>query len=298
MEIARALAPEFALIAIGWALASLLGWREAFWSPIERLTYWVLFPALLFYGNARAPVDLASAGPLMAGGALVLAIGCVLALIGKWVTRPEPRVFAGVFQCGFRFNAYMAFALANGLYGAQGLAGMALLLGCMVPLANAGSVWALTAGQSPQQIARELVTNPLIVSCLAGLAWGSLGLPLPEWTATTLSRFGNAALVLGLLAVGAALRFGAVSRGGAYLPYVLIVKLAILPLVAWVIARFLGLESASAGLLLIYAAVPLPASAYVLAVRLNGAPEVVALAITISVLASLVTLPIALALLR
>lgn len=296
MELAQALLPEFALIAIGWLLAKIPGWRESFWSPIERLTYWVLFPALLFYGNARAPIDLASAGPLVAGGYLVLAAGVLLAFAGGRVLRPERAPHGGLFQCAFRFNAYMALALAQRLHGAEGLASMALLLGFMVPFANVAAVWALTRGHGRELVLRELVTNPLILSCVGGLVYGGLGLPLPEVAATTLSRFGSAALVLGLLAVGAALRFEAVVRGGLYLPFVVAAKLVMLPVIAWGVARGLGLPPLAAATVLVYAAVPLPSSAYVLAARLNGAPDVVALCVTASVVASLVTLPVALVL--
>lgn len=291
MNLLTALAPEFTLIAIGWLLARLPAFDAKLWAPIERITYWVLFPALLFYANARARIDLASALPLILAAIGVMLAGMVLALLGRALLRPERDVFGGLFQCAFRFNAYIGLALASRLGGPEGLAAMSLVLGCCVPIANIGAVWALASGRGGRSIVRELATNPLIISCLGGLAYGAAGLPLPELVATTLSRFGNAALVLGLLAVGAALRFGAIARGGAYVPWVLAVKLLALPIVAWGIARGLGLPSAAATILLIYAAIPLPSSAYVLAARLNGAPEVVALATTASILASLLTLP-------
>jgi malonate transporter and related proteins len=291
VTLVSALAPEFTLIAIGWLLARVPGFDAKLWAPIERITYWVLFPALLFYANAQARVDLGAALPMILTALGIMASGALLAWIGRFATNPERAVFGGLFQCAFRFNAYIGLALASRLHGVEGLAAMSLVLGCCVPFANVAAVWGLASGRGGATIARELATNPLILSCVGGLLYGASGLPLPELVATTLSRFGSAALVLGLLAVGAALRVEAITRGGLYIPWVLVVKLAILPLMAWLFVDALGLGPLAGAIIVLYAALPLPSSAYVLAARLNGAPDVVALATTISILASLVTLP-------
>lgn len=296
MQILAALAPEFLLIAIGFGLARVVGWREDFWPAIERLTYWVLFPPLLFYANARAQIDLAAAAPLLGATVVLLLAGAALALAGRAVLAPDERVFAGTFQCAFRFNSYIALALAQRLYGDPGLAAMSLVMGVTVPIVNVMAVWALAKGRGGRDVAREIAFNPLILSCLAGVGYGAMGWPLPEVVATLCARFGQASLVLGLLAVGAALRFGVARAGGLYVPWILVVKLALTPLVALALVRIFPLSPVAAAVLVAFAAMPLPSSAYVLAARLGGAGDVVALTVTASIVASVFTLPFWLAL--
>ena len=48
MSFAILLIPDFALILFGFILNRITGWERDFWSGLEKLIYFVLFPALLF----------------------------------------------------------------------------------------------------------------------------------------------------------------------------------------------------------------------------------------------------------
>ena len=104
------------------------------------MIYYILFPALLFRSLVRTPIDLNTATPLVLAGAATLVIGMILSYLAKWIFKPRERLFASCFQCGFRFNTYVGFAVAGSLNGQQGIAGIALLTGAMIPLANVASV--------------------------------------------------------------------------------------------------------------------------------------------------------------
>jgi len=294
---ALALLPDFGLIALGLALARLTGWPPALWEAIERITYFVLFPALLFYANARARIDLGAAAPLIAVVVAALASGMALALAARAALRPEAGAFAGGFQCAFRFNSYIGLALAGRLYGDAGVALMALAIGACVPLVNVAAVWAL-ARQSRAGVLRGLVTNPLLISSAAGIAWGAAGLPLPETAQIMLGRLGNASLALGLLAVGAALRFELPRREAAFATAILAIKLAAVPAVAWGLGRAVGLPATALGVAVTFAALPAASSAYILAVRMGGDARTVAILISLGTALSIATLPLWLALAR
>jgi predicted permease len=294
---ALALAPDFGLIVFGFALARITGWSPAFWEAVERVTYFVLFPALLFYANARARIELGAAAPLLAVVVAALACGMALAVAARVALRPEAGVFAGSFQCAFRFNSYIGLALAGRLYGDAGVALMALAIGVSVPLVNVAAVWAL-ARQSRAGVVKGLATNPLLISSAAGIAWGALGLPLPETAQAMLARLGNASLALGLLAVGAALRFELPRRDAAFAAAILAIKLAAVPAVAWALGRAVGLPAIALGVAVAFAALPAASSAYILAVRMGGDGRTVAILITLGTALSIATLPLWLALVR
>jgi predicted permease len=86
----------------------------------------------------------------------------------------------------------------------MGVAWIAILIAVCVPLCNAGAVWFL-ARHGGQDSWKEMARNPLILSTVAGLIVQLIGIPLPDWTIGTISRIGQAALPMGLLAVGAGL---------------------------------------------------------------------------------------------
>jgi hypothetical protein len=146
---------------------------------------------------------------------------------------------------------------------------------------------------------RELAKNPLVLATMAGLLWNALGLGLPAPLAQFLGRLAEAAIALGLLAVGAALRLRGTPAGGhGAAAWFLAVKLLALPLVALGLARFWGLTGLYFDIALAFAALPTASSAYILAQRMGGDGASVAWLISSGTLAAMLTLPLWLAFAR
>ncbi|WP_242467084.1 AEC family transporter [Ectothiorhodospira shaposhnikovii] len=284
------LLPTFALVVLGHLLRRHAGFSPGFWSDLEWLIYYVLFPALLFGALARRPLELQSAAGMIYTGVIFMTAGMLLGYLGRYLLRLTEIEFASSFQCAFRFNTYIGFAILGGLYGADGVAVFAILAGFMVPLANLGAVWAL-ARHGNQGLLRELARNPLVLSTFAGLAWSLSGWPLPEMADTTLRFLGEAALPLGLIAVGAGLRLAGLGSRLPAVTYLSIVKLLLVPAVALTAATLFGLTGPYLASALILAALPTASSAYILAVRMGGDGQIVAAIIATSTLAAAVTLP-------
>jgi predicted permease len=264
---------------------------------VERLVYVVLFPALLFTSIVRNPLDLGAALPVAAAGLMVTAVGVALAYAVRLAPGVDARLHASGAQVAFRFNSYVALALADRLGGAAGVAWMAVIVSVCVPACNVAAVWPL-ARHGGQGYLRELARNPLIIATVSGLVFNLLGLRLPELASTTLSRIGAAALPLGLMAVGAGLQMGALREAPALAGALLGIRHLALPVVAVAAALVLGLPPVQAAVVVAFAALPTASSAYVLAVRMGGAGAFVAGLVSVSTLAGMVSLPVALAALR
>ena len=80
----ESLAPVFLLIVLGYALRRKRFLSEGFWEGADRLTYFVLFPALIIHTLARA--DLANLA--ISGMALALAIPVLLIAMSLGLARP------------------------------------------------------------------------------------------------------------------------------------------------------------------------------------------------------------------
>jgi malonate transporter len=291
MSISLALLPDFLLILLGWLICRHTALDRPLWEGVERLVYYLLFPVLLFTSILRTPLQPAQTAGLAIAGVGTVALGVVLALaIGRW-PGVDARLHASGAQIAYRFNSYVALALSERLFGAQGLAWMALLIALSVPLCNVAAVWPL-ARHGGHSYLREIVRNPLILSTAAGLAANALGLVLPDAVSTTLQRIGLAALPLGLMAVGAGLTFGALKASPALAAALLAIRHALLPAAALAIVAILVLPPAQASVVVLFAALPTASSAYVLAARMGGDGVFVAGLVTVSTLLGMISVPL------
>jgi len=282
--------PNFVLIVIGLVLARRFDFGRDFWAGLEKLVYYVLFPALLFRSLALAKIDFAAtAWPIAVSLAFTLA-GFGLSLLAGPLFRLDRKLLAAASQCGYRFNTYVGLAIAGSVFGTQGVALAAILLGVMIPLANVLAV-AMLAAHGNRGFLYELVTHPLVVSSVLGLAWNALGLPLPSFADQTLNLLAITALPAGLLAVGAAMRIERGQGSPAAHAWWLAVKLLAVPAIAWGTARALGIAGTEARILLLCAALPTATNAYILAVRMTGDGRAVATQITIGTILAMVTIP-------
>jgi malonate transporter and related proteins len=291
LNAATILIPEASLIIIGVLLKRYSNWPSEFWVSAEKLVYFVMFPALLFNSIVKTPLSLQAAGPALLVAVAALFFGIILAYLSKLFIKPDPVRFASGVQCAFRFNSYVALAMAERVGGQPGLALCALVVGVTVPLCNLAAVYPL-ARQAGTNFFAELLRNPLILATCAGLLGNLAGLQLPTPVSLTLSKLGAAALALGLICVGAGLRFAEVkNREPGLTIWLQIVKSLGLPGFAWLASNWMGLGLMEKSIVILYSAMPTASAAYILANRMGGDGAYVAYLISISLMVSMFALP-------
>lgn len=290
------LLPDFLLILLGFVICRRTALDRPVWEAAEKLVYFLLFPVLLFSSIVKSPLQFGPAASLAAAGVGTTAIGIVVALaIGRW-PGVDRRLHASGAQTAYRFNSYIALALSERLYGAPGLAWMALLIALSVPLCNVAAVWPL-ARHGGHSYLREIARNPLIISTVLGLVANAAGLVLPEVLATVLQRIGVAALPLGLMAVGAGLTFGGLKAAPRLATVLLGIRHALMPMVAIGLALAVHLAPEQRGIVVLFGALPTSAASYVLATRMGGDGGFVAGLVTVSTLLGMLGIPLWLAVL-
>ncbi|WP_313312189.1 AEC family transporter [Pulveribacter sp.] len=301
MSYLQLLAPDFLLILCGYLVCRHTPLNRSVWQPVEGLVYYLLFPVLLFQSVVKSPIDVGEAAGLVAAGAGTTLCGVALAYslphlpwLGRRIDR---RDHAAAAQVAFRFNSFIVLALAERLAGAQGLLMMAVLIGVCVPLVNVAAVWPMARG-GQLGFARELLRNPLIIATATGLAANLLGLRIPQWLDPAVSRIGAASLALGLMAAGAGMQFGLLSRGKLLSASVLAIRHVAMPLVAWALAHLLRLDAVQTSVLMAFCAVSTASSCYVLAARMGHNGAYVAGLVTLSTVLGAASLTLALGMLR
>jgi len=298
---AQLLFPDFSLILCGYLICRFTPLNRQVWAPAESLVYYVFFPVLLFHSIVKSPLDLQAASSMIGAGWAMGLTGIALAYslphwpwLGKHIPR---RDHAASAQVAFRFNSFIGLALADRLAGPQGLQLIAVLIGVCVPLFNVGAVWPM-ARHAQRGFLRELIRNPLIIGTASGLLANILGFTLPIWLEPTVTRIGAASLAMGLMAAGAGMQFGALSRAKVLAVAVLSIRHLLLPMVALGFSHLFHLDPVQTTMLLAFSALPTASSCYVLAAKMGYDGAYVAGLVTLSTLLGMLSLPFALGVLR
>ncbi|MFN3130969.1 AEC family transporter [Roseibium sp.] len=298
-----ALAPVILVIASGYLLAraNLISGEQ--WVGVERLAYFVLFPAVLFRTIALA--DFSSVPTFDMGAALLsaivtLAVALLAArtLIEKIWGIPAVR-FTSIFQGSLRWNAMIALALAANIGGQTALAMLAVAMVFMIPILNGASIVVLSwyaSGTTPNfsKILKDLFTNPFILSIFAGVLMNLSGLTMPTIVDDTLEIFAQAALPIGIICVGAGLDLSSLRRPGPALTMGTFLRPVFMPLLAYLFANLYGVTGQALTVIIIASAVPCASNSYLLARQLGGDAKLMAEIITLQTLAATVTIPLAL----
>lgn len=299
--VVEALGPVFFLIILGYGLRYRGFPGEAFWPGAERLTYFLLFPALLVHRLALAelgnypliPLAMVISAALLFISALVF---CLKPLLG--IDGPQ---FSSVYQGSIRFNTYVGLAAASTLFLEPGATVAALAIAMLIPIINVLCVIVLstytTGSQSWAGLLGALSRNPLILACVLGIFLNGSGLGVPLGGEPVLAILAQAALPMGLLAVGAGLRGSGKMLWKHQLALTAGLKLIALPGIMAVLCRFMQLEPLESGVLILFAALPGAPSSYILARQMGGDADFMAAIVTVETGLSLMTLPIVLLLL-
>lgn len=294
-EIISALWPVFALILLGY-IARRAGFPgEDFWRQAEKATYYILFPILLVSRLATTDMSVVDLPSMGASVCLLVLAGSVVSFLLKPFTAFDAAEFTSFYQGSVRFNVYVGLAASATLYSGLGVAVGAVLMALMIPLLNVCCVLVFSVltnrngGLSSVYLA--VIKNPLIISSLLGLVLNQTGLGFPaaiEPVADLLSRM---ALPLGLLSVGAGLSFRVLYRSGSAICLSSVIKLILMPLMAFFICMGFSLEPESAQVVWLYAALPTATSSYILARQLGGDAPMMAAIVTGQTLISMISIP-------
>jgi len=298
-QLLSALYPVFTLIGLGYLMRRCGIPGGDFWAGAERLTYFVLFPALLVNRLAATPMSLGSLGRLAIAALLLMGLMTLLLLAFRRQIAADGPDFSSVYQGAIRFNTYLGLAAAAALFGGEGLAQAALLIAVLIPLVNVLCVGVLAryAGDRPTPFAgtlRALLRNPLILACAAGIGLSGTGLGPPPLISPVLDILARAALPLGLLAVGAGLRPLGAAQHFLPLALALALKLGLMPLLVIAVTAMLPLSELERATLLLFAALPGAPSAYLLARQMGGNAELMAAIVTAQTGLALFSLPLVL----
>ncbi|WP_395647840.1 AEC family transporter [Terricaulis sp.] len=300
-EVIAELLPVFILIMIGYGVrAAGIVTAEGF-GQINRFGYFVLYPAFLFALTSTADLAAADAGAFVLGLVVGFAALFVIALSLRPLIRADGPAFTSVVQGSVRWNSFVLLAAAPALYGPQGPHFIGIAFGPLVLLVNLVCVlvlarWGTNGANSPRAIVDQIVANPLILACAAGLLAQLLHVRASGGVETVIGLLANAAMPIALVCVGAGLDFKAVRAARVRVGVASVLKLIVAPAVLWGAATLVGATPMAAAVAAGVGSTPTAAAGYTLAREMGGDAELMAAIITATTIFSFLTMPIAIGL--
>lgn len=299
-----AILPVFGILILGY-LAARFGFMEE--SAIDGLSKFVFnfaVPLLLFRKLALTalPDPIPWELPIAYYGG-VFAIFLFAAALGVGLFRrgPAEAISYGAASC-YGNGILIGIPIVLATYGDRASLPLFIVVGIhtlvLVPVISLG--YALAGGKGRGlagtfgDIAGDLVRNPILIGMAGGLFYGRYGPALPQVVGETMRLLGEASMPAALFAVGGTLARYSI---GGQVPHAIalsLVKLALLPLVVWLLAAELfGLPLLWTQVAVLLAALPSGVTAFLFANRYGAAKNTVTTTIVLSTFLGLATVPLA-----
>ena len=294
MMILNNLFPVFALIGLGTLLKHIHMTGDHFLKASDRLVYFIFFPVMLFWKIGASPSVDNSATDLIAATICAVAIVYLVSAVCLKVFNVSNFAAGSYSQSCYRFNTYVGMAVILNALGETGVSRFGILIGFIIPIINVLAVSTLIwySGQAIgtrewlRITLRALVSNPLIIGCLAGMAYSRVVGKFPVFLDNTFRLAAMVTLPLALLSIGGTLTLKNLRHylGHAFLGAA--IKLLVLPIVGWLFLKAFNASALSFQVGMLFFSLPASPAIIVLSSQLNSDTEFASAAIVLSTLMS------------
>ncbi len=291
--------PVFGLIAIGRLILRFGIVEKGETKGLTSLIFWILLPSLLFLSivGSRTPPRLDVIGVYFAVALPVFALSVLggLALLRMSVT--QGALFG--LNAAFGNTVLLGIPIVGAIWGAAGLTILLSIIAAhsLLLLPAATVLVELDRGEHRRPLlhtVRDTVVgslkNPIISSILAATAWNWTGIPVPEGLRRILELLAQAAPALALISLGASLPGWRRGTVGAPVLAAVAVKLAVMPLCMGLAVTMAAIPQPAAIIMVVTAALPTGANAFLLAHRSGAMMEVSAATVVVATVVSIATL--------
>ncbi len=271
--------PIFLVMVIGYILKQIGMLNDNFVTVANKFNFKVTLPFMLFKDIAGVDIKAVFDLKYVLFCAIVSTI-CFWVVWGTAKLLVRDKTIRGAFvQSSFRGSAaVMGLAFIQNIYGSSAMG--PLMIVSAVPLYNIFSVIVLTfeANDSTnidkkakiRQAGMNICKNPIILSILAGLIVGLLGIQFPTLVNKTVSNVAQMATPLALITIGAGFEGRKALAKIAPTMAASTIKLVLQPLVFLPVAAWMGFSGEKMIAILIMLASPTTPSCYIMAKSMNN----------------------------
>jgi hypothetical protein len=302
VRIADLILPVFAVIVTGWIVGYAGYLSRTLSEALIHFAYNIAMPALLIVTIAQEPSHSLLAWRFLAafGGGSLLCFALVFGIMSIVGSRSlASRTMVGM-AASMTNTGFVALPVLQAIYGTRAVLPAAIATVFVAVVMFPIAVILLEADQrdehgaaaSPMVTAKHVVLNPLVVSTLIGMLLSIFGLRMPGPVAAYLGIFADALTPCALFAIGLGLSMDGLRANIGQASLLSAIKLVIMPLIVYGLSLSLHLDPLYAVAAVICAAVPTAKTVYILAGEHHCEEMMVASTISLTTLASVVSLPV------
>lgn len=308
-EVLTSVSPVFGIILLGFLLARHGGISKDTGPGLAAFIFTFAVPALIFRTIVVADLGQLDIVPVIGaffgGAAVVWVLGSLIAAIA--MRRSAEETAALGFAVGFGNVLILGIPILINQFGPSALPPLLVIVALDIPIMWVAATVQIAVfrpsggvplGQSLWRVLVTLIRNPVIVAAFLGIAVRQAGTGVPDVADRVIDLLGQAALPGALFSLGMTLSTFQLRGAAGMLSVIGTLKLAVMPLIVWILAvHVFGLASRDVAILTLAAACPVGINAYLFAARTGAMAQNVAAAIAVTTAISAGTLSLALGLL-
>jgi malonate transporter len=303
-EIFFAVFPIFAIIFIGKIVKHKWIISEEFWRGHEKISYFMLFPAVMFNYITQTSFSFGELSRLIFALIIVIIVVSVIVIyLQEKHIKEDPKLFTSIFQGSVRYNNYLFLGITGSLYGPQGLEVAAAVTGYMIIFTNAISIMVFnqyierakyeSLFEAFFDVTKKFALNPLIISSIAGFAFNHSGIEMNLAIRKILTILSESALAMSLMCLGAEIKFKIAGSDLAPIIRASLIKLVLMPIVAFIIFTLLNITGMPKAIGILFSSLPCASTSFVLARQMGGDTKSITSIITLSIILGIFTIPAA-----
>ncbi len=299
--------PVFALIALGFAAGRFGYFSSDAVKSINDYTFSMAVPAFMFRTMAKLemeqpPVDLWLA--FFGAAAMTWLLATLVTL--KVLKRPAADAPSIAMSSCFGNVVMLGIPMSIAAFGEKAAVPAAMLVSLHTPtLFFVGTLHQVftaeqrqaTLASTARELFLELARNPIILGIVAGTLWRLTGIGIHPTLDRVLLLLGQSSVATALVGLGLSLVTFEIKGQAPTLSLILLLKLIVMPTLAWFLAtRLFDVSPVATAVLVLFAAMPTGANAYLFAMRsgraVNSASGAVALGTLLAVFTAAVVVSV------
>lgn len=292
--------PIFLIALLGSVIRRKWLKSDEFWRGLEKLSFYILFPTVLFKHSAT--VDFASLEMIKLTVALIASNLIVSGLLIFYQYKYDYNKvqFTSVFQGATRYNNYIFFSVGFALFGEKGLNVISSISPYLLTLTNITAITAFyyyipSGGEASKKrgvtlLFKSIIMNPFILASFTGFAFNYFNLTLNSGIANTIETIADSAFAIGMLIVGASIKLKIDPKHFNQILATSGVKLIITPLITFIIIWLMSISGTARSVGILFSCLPCASSSYILSRQLGGDPETMSSIITFTTIFSILSL--------
>ena len=293
--------PLFILILLGFLAVKLGRWQKTVTDSLTKFTFYIAFPIMLFqimsHFSEQSEIDIKLLLVFFGGSFIVFAFGCLIASKIFKLNGSQSTLFAmgGIYTN----TVFVGIPIIKMLLGDQAIPIVAIIV-----IFNALILWTLAtisiefvqmgklSGRSFIKALKNVSKNPIIIGIFTGIAVNYIGLPIPNFINQSTKMVSDMTAPLSLIVLGMGLAEYKIRDQFLITGSICILKLAILPIVTYIVGKLLGLPTLELQVVVLLSSVSIAINCYMMARQFEVLQGPIASSLLISTALSSVTTPL------